>query len=44
MIGNIIGIPLSLITIKVIRDYSKMETLLFSNNNDKIEENIDTSL
>ena len=28
MIGNIIGIPLALITIKVIKDYSKLEPLL----------------
>lgn len=29
MIGNIIGIPLAIITVKVISDYSKVETLLY---------------
>lgn len=28
MIGNIIGIPLALITVKVIRDYSNVEPML----------------
>lgn len=29
MIGNIIGIPLALITVRVIKDYSKVEPMLF---------------
>jgi hypothetical protein len=28
MIGNILGIPLALITIKIIKDYSEVEPLL----------------
>lgn len=36
MIGNIIGIPLALITVKVIRDYSNVEPMLLEIKDDEI--------
>ena len=40
MILNILGIPLALITIKIIKDYSKMESLLYMVNEEGNEEKI----
>ncbi|TCD26739.1 DUF4328 domain-containing protein [Pedobacter psychrodurus] len=36
MVGNLIGLPLSLITVKVIKDYSDIENLLIEVKGDKI--------
>lgn len=37
IINNLIGIPLAIIAVKLIKDYAKVEPLLFQKNNDEPE-------